>query len=81
MNTYFIDDFYNNERKIVFFEIVRKIFQILPKTIFEFVVVSSVLIFILLNENNIVKDAFKNPNDSELDLIDKNETVFYALVL
>ena len=36
---------------------------------------------ILLNENNIVKDAFKNPNDSELDLIDKNETVFYALVL
>ena len=52
MNTYFIDDFYNNERKIVFFEIVRKIFQILPKTIFEFVVVSSVLIFIFLNENN-----------------------------
>tara|TARA_Y100001980_G_C14555926_1_gene345708 strand:+ start:6086 stop:7831 length:1746 start_codon:yes stop_codon:yes gene_type:complete len=52
LNTYFIDDFYNNERKIVFFEIVRKIFQILPKTIFEFVVVSSVLIFILLNENN-----------------------------
>ncbi len=52
LNTYFVDDFYNNERKIVFFEIVRKIFQILPKTIFEFVVVSSVLIFILLNENN-----------------------------
>ena len=46
LNTYFVDDFYNNERKIVFFEIVRKIFQILPKTIFEFVVVSSVLIFI-----------------------------------
>ena len=52
LNTYFVDDFYNNERKIVFFEIVRKIFQILPKTIFEFVVVSSVLIFIFLNENN-----------------------------
>ena len=36
---------------------------------------------ILLNENNIVKDAFKNPNASELDLIDNNETLFYALLL
>jgi hypothetical protein len=36
---------------------------------------------ILLNENNIVKDAFKNPNDSDLDLIDNNETLFYALLL
>jgi len=35
---------------------------------------------ILLNENNIVKDAFKNPNASELDLIDNNETLFYALL-
>jgi hypothetical protein len=36
---------------------------------------------ILLNENNIVKDAFKNPNASELDLIDNNEILFYALLL
>jgi len=36
---------------------------------------------ILLNENNIVKDAFKNPNASELDLIDNNETLFHALLL
>jgi len=36
---------------------------------------------ILLNENNIVKDAFKNPNASDLDLIDNNETLFYALLL
>jgi hypothetical protein len=36
---------------------------------------------ILLNENNIVKDAFTESNDSDLDLIDKNETLFYALLI
>ncbi len=36
---------------------------------------------ILLNENNIVKDAFKDPNAPDLDLIDKNETLFYAMII
>ncbi len=36
---------------------------------------------ILLQNDNIVNDAFSNPNMSRLDIIDKNEYLFYALTL
>jgi hypothetical protein len=36
---------------------------------------------ILLHDNNIINHAFSDPDMSRLDLIDKNETFFYALLL
>jgi len=36
---------------------------------------------ILLHDNNIVSDAFNEPRDCDLDLIDKNQTLFYALLI
>lgn len=36
---------------------------------------------ILLNENNVVLDAFTESTASDLDLIDNNETLFYALLI
>lgn len=34
-----------------------------------------------LHNDNIVNDAFSSPNMSSLDIIDKNEYLFYALTL
>ena len=34
-----------------------------------------------LHDDNIVNDAFSDPNMSRLDIIDKNEYLFYALIL
>ena len=36
---------------------------------------------ILLNENNVILDAFTESTASDLDLIDNNETLFYALLI
>ena len=36
---------------------------------------------IRMYDNNIVSDAFDEPQDSDLDLIDKNQTLFYALLI
>ena len=36
---------------------------------------------ILLHDDNIVKDAFSDPDICRLDSIDNNETLFYALLL
>ena len=36
---------------------------------------------IRMYDNNIVLDAFDGPQDSDLDLIDKNQTLFYALLI
>lgn len=34
-----------------------------------------------LHDNNIVNDAFSDPDMSRLDIIDKNEYLFYAITL
>lgn len=36
---------------------------------------------IRMYDNNIVLDAFDEPQTSDLDLIDKNQTLFYALLI
>lgn len=36
---------------------------------------------ILLHDNNIINHAFSDPDMSRLDIIDKNEYLFYALTL
>ena len=36
---------------------------------------------IRMYDNNIVSDAFNEPRDCDLDLIDKNQTLFYALLI
>ena len=36
---------------------------------------------IRMYDNNIVLDAFDEPQASDLDLIDKNQTLFYALLI
>lgn len=37
--------------------------------------------FACLNNKNIIMDAFENPNDSDLDIYDKNENLFYAILI
>jgi len=34
-----------------------------------------------LHDDNIINDAFSDPNMARLDIIDKNEYLFYALTL
>jgi len=36
---------------------------------------------ILLHDNNIINHAFSDPDMSRLDIIDKNEYLFYALTM
>jgi len=36
---------------------------------------------ILLHDDNSINDAFSDPNMSRLDIIDRNEYLFYALTL
>jgi len=36
---------------------------------------------ILLHDNNIINHAFSDPDMSRLDIIDKNEYLFYALTI
>jgi hypothetical protein len=36
---------------------------------------------IRLYSNNIISDAFENSDDSDLEVTDKGENIFYALIL
>ena len=36
--------------------------------------------FIKLDDNNAVEDAFSDKDDSDLNIYDKNETIFYAMI-
>ena len=43
LKTFFTTDYYDNERKLISFEITRKLFQILPKSLFEFITIFLIL--------------------------------------
>lgn len=57
LKNFFTTDYYDNERKLISFEVTRKLFQILPKSLFEFITIFLILIFVIYNKASFVSNV------------------------